>query len=97
MNLENHLKQIVTYHEAFAWSITESDKIANQIIVLEKQKPFNSEEYNKLSSKLLELQQRYLRDKADYKKAKTQMKKYFKTKYDIDIISILEDDIDLAK
>ena len=85
------------YQESFAWSLTESDKIANQIIVLEKQKTFNSEEYNKLSSKLLELQQRYLRDKANYKNAKTQLKRYFKAKYDIDIISILEDDIDLAK
>jgi hypothetical protein len=97
MNLETYLKQIVTYQESFAWSVAESDKIANQIINLEKQKIFDAKKYNKLSSKLLELQQRYLRDKTNYKKVKTQLKKYFKTKYDIDIISILEDDIDLAK
>lgn len=97
MNLETYLKQIVTYQESFAWSLTESDKIADQIIYLEKQKTFNPDKYNKLSNKLLELQQRYLRDRANYKKAKTQLKKYFKTKYDIDIIGILEDDIDLAK
>jgi len=97
MNLETYLKQIVTYQESFAWSLTESDKIANQIIELEKQKAFDVKKYNKLTCKLLELQQRYLRDKANYRKAKTQLKKYFKAKYDIDIISILEDDIDLAK
>ena len=97
MNLETYLKQIVTYQQSFAWSLTESDKIADQIIHLEKQKTFNPDKYNKLSSKLLELQQRYSRDKANYKKAKIQLKKYFKTKYDIDIIGILEDDIDLAK
>jgi hypothetical protein len=97
MNLETYLKQIVTYQESFAWSLTESDKIADQIIHLERQKTFNPDKYNKLSSKLLELQQRYLRDRANYKKAKTQLKKYFKAKYDIDIIGILEDDIDLAK
>jgi hypothetical protein len=97
MNLETYLKQIAIYQESFAWSLTESDKIANQIIELEKQKAFDVKKYNKLTCKLLELQQRYLRDKANYKKAKTQLKKYFKAKYDIDIISILEDDIDLAK
>jgi hypothetical protein len=97
MNLETYLKQLVTYQESFAWSLTESDKIADQIIHLEKQKTFNPDKYNKLSSKLLELQQRYSRDRANYKKAKIQLKKYFKTKYDIDIIGILEDDIDLAK
>lgn len=97
MNLETYLKQIVTYQESFAWSLTESDKIADQIIHLERQKTFTPDKYNKLSNKLLELQQRYLRDKANYKKAKTQLKKYFKAKYDIDIIGILEDDIDLAK
>jgi hypothetical protein len=97
MNLETYLKQIVTYQESFAWSLTESDKIADQIIHLEKQKTFNPDQYNKLSSKLLELQQRHSRDRANYKKAKIQLKKDFKTKYDIDIIGILEDDIDLAK
>jgi hypothetical protein len=97
MNLETYLKQIVTYQQSFAWSLTESDKIADQIIHLEKQKTFNPDKYNKLSSKLLELQQRYLRDRANYKKAKMQLKKHFKTKYNIDIIGILEDDIDLAK
>lgn len=77
--------------------MAESDKIANQIIHLEKQKKFDVVKYNNLSSKLLELQQRYLRDKNNYKKIKMQMRKYFKTKYDIDIVGILEDDIDLAK
>lgn len=97
MNLNKLTLQAVQHQKSLLWAFKESDAIANKIIALEKQKNFDIEEYNMLSNKLLELQMRYLREKKEYEITSKNIKQYFKSKYDIDIVGILENDIDIAK
>ncbi|NBP01558.1 MAG: hypothetical protein EBU90_15750 [Proteobacteria bacterium] len=97
MNLNKLIILASQHQQSLLWAYQESDIIANKIIELEKQKKFDVEMYNSLSNKLLELQMRYLREKKEYEATNKSIKHYFKAKYDIDIVGILENDIDIAK
>jgi len=98
MNIDNLLIKLDILNENYKWVIRESNKIAEAVENLDKQEVFDSKQYEKYCRRFLELELRYANDKKEFSKTFKQVKLYFKEKYGMDIVGLLEqDDIDKAK
>jgi hypothetical protein len=98
MNIDNLLAKLDVLNNNYKWVISESNKIAEEVEKLDKEEHFNTELYEKYCRQFLELELRYANDKREFSKTFKEVKKYFKTKYGMDIVGMLEqEDIDNAK
>lgn len=98
MNIDDLLSKLDILNTNYKWVILESNKIAEKVKELDQKPEFDADSYEMYCKRFLELERRYENDKKEFKKTFIQVKKYFKDKYKIDIIGLLEDeDIDKAK
>lgn len=98
MNIDDLLNKLDILNNNYKWIINESNKIAEAVEELDKEENFDTEQYEKYCKRFLELENRYAKDKKEFSKTFKEVKKYFKLKYGMDIVGMLEqEDIDNAK
>lgn len=91
MNIEDMLQQMEMYNASYEWAVRESEKIAKCIAKLNAQTNFDADRYHACTTKLMELQLRYARNKRNYNALLHQARQYFCDNHGIDIMSILND------
>ena len=96
MDVDYLLEQIELHNSSYEWIVRESNKVAKEIKALD-QKEFDSEAYDKVTKRFLEIDMRYKRNKKDYDAVVKQVRTYFDDKHGIDIMGLLDDDINEVK
>lgn len=90
MNVDELVRHLELLNESYKWIIDEGSKIYEEI-----NKTTSSAKLLKLQRKYNELQKRHASNAALYQEMIGKSKTYFKEKYNIDLISYLENKFDL--
>lgn len=98
MNIDDLLNKLDILNNNYKWVILESNKIAEEVEKLDAKPAFDAAMYENYCKQFLELERRYENDKKEFKKTFNEVRKYFKEKYKMDIVGLLDnEDIDNAK
>jgi len=93
MDIDYFLEQIEMHNSSYEWIVRESEKVAVELKILDKQKKFDAYKYDTVVKRFMELEDRFKRNKKDYDAVVDQVRAYFNDKHGIDIIGLLDDRI----
>lgn len=93
MDTEYTLQQVDLYNKNYEWIIRESENILNKIDELDNSNS-SFKEYETLTKKLIELQNRFKRSQIEYNKLFKEINNYFEDKHGISLTSLTEEEND---